>query len=122
MMHTANVLDTVSVIYNELKLIMWSQFEELSISEEQCNGTLLISSQAVIRHFSDSVSTQSALRHADSNIRLQLEKLSITGEQSDGNWHVGMDCIPEEWASLTRLTKLELRGHSLLNVSRIPEP
>ena len=62
------------------------------------------------------------LRNADSNIRLQLEELSITGEQSDGNWHVGMDCIPEEWASLTRLTKLELRGHSLLNVSRIPEP
>lgn len=48
---------------------------------------------------------------------VQLEELSITGEQSDGNWHVGMDCIPEEWATLTRLTKLELRGHSLLNVS-----
>ena len=48
---------------------------------------------------------------------MQLEELTITGEQSDGNWHVGMDCIPEEWAALTSLTKLELRGHSLLNVS-----
>ncbi|KAL3155844.1 hypothetical protein ABBQ32_012854 [Trebouxia sp. C0010 RCD-2024] len=46
----------------------------------------------------------------------QLEELSITGEQSNDNWHVGLDCIPEEWAALTNLTKLELRGHSLLNV------
>ena len=48
---------------------------------------------------------------------MQLEELSITGEQSNDNWHVGLDCIPEEWAALTRLSKLELRGHSLLNVS-----
>ncbi len=48
---------------------------------------------------------------------VQLEELSISGEQSNDNWHVGMDCIPDEWAALTSLTKLELRGHSLLNVS-----
>ncbi|DBA80730.1 hypothetical protein WJX77_008398 [Trebouxia sp. C0004] len=46
----------------------------------------------------------------------QLEELNITGEQSNDNWHVGLDCIPDEWAGMTRLTKLELRGHSLLNV------
>ena len=50
---------------------------------------------------------------------VQLEELSITGEQSNDNWHVGLDCIPDEWAALTNLTKLELRGHSLLNVSSL---
>ncbi len=48
---------------------------------------------------------------------MQLEELNITGEQSNDNWHVGLDCIPDEWAGMTNLTKLELRGHSLLNVS-----
>ncbi len=52
---------------------------------------------------------------------VQLEELNITGEQSNDNWHVGLDCIPDEWAGMTRLTKLELRGHSLLNVSQIHE-
>jgi len=47
---------------------------------------------------------------------MQLEELNITGEQSNDNWHVGLDCIPDEWAGMTNLTKLELRGHSLLNV------
>lgn len=51
---------------------------------------------------------------------MQLEELNITGEQSNDNWHVGLDCIPDEWAGMTRLTKLELRGHSLLNVSETP--
>lgn len=53
-------------------------------------------------------------------LSVQLEQLSITGEQSNDNWHVGLDCIPDEWAALTSLTKLELRGHSLLNVSCLP--
>lgn len=48
---------------------------------------------------------------------LQLEELCITAEQSNDNWHVGLDCIPDEWAAMTNLVKLELRGHSLLNVS-----
>ena len=52
-------------------------------------------------------------------VYVQLEELSITGEQSNDNWHVGLDCIPDEWAALTNLTKLELRGHSLLNVSSL---
>ena len=47
---------------------------------------------------------------------LQLEELSITAEQSSDNWHVGLDCIPEQWAKLTNLTRLELRGHCLLNL------
>lgn len=63
------------------------------------------------------LSTLQMARKEYTGLYLQLEELTITGEQSDGNWHVGLDCIPEEWASLTRLTKLELRGHSLLNVS-----
>jgi len=53
-------------------------------------------------------------------LHMQLEELNITGEQSNDNWHVGLDCIPDEWAGMTRLTKLELRGHSLLNVSQLP--
>ena len=47
---------------------------------------------------------------------LQLQELSITGEEHMGSWAVGIDSIPKSWAALTNLRKLELRGHVLLQV------
>ncbi|KAG1662435.1 hypothetical protein FOA52_004016 [Chlamydomonas sp. UWO 241] len=43
-----------------------------------------------------------------------LESLSLIGEEHTGQWIVGLDTIPQQWSSLTALTKLELRGHHLL--------
>ncbi|KAK9784699.1 hypothetical protein WJX73_004775 [Symbiochloris irregularis] len=44
----------------------------------------------------------------------QLEELSVTAEDSEHAWLVGMDAVPKQWAALKRLRKLELRGHRLL--------
>lgn len=42
---------------------------------------------------------------------VQLEELSVTAEDSEHAWLVGMDSVPKQWVALTRLRKLELRGH-----------
>ena len=42
---------------------------------------------------------------------MQLERLSISGEEHMGAWAVGIDTIPQAWSRLTALTSLELRGH-----------
>lgn len=49
---------------------------------------------------------------------LQLESLTISGEEVEESLRVGVEGIPRQWAALTSLTKLELRGHSLLG--RLP--
>jgi hypothetical protein len=48
-------------------------------------------------------------------LHLQLQTLSLIGEEQGGQWIVGLDKIPDSWKSLTSLTKLELRGHPLLD-------
>lgn len=45
---------------------------------------------------------------------MQLEELSITAEDSDHAWMVGVDNLPKTWLALQSLRKLELRGHKLL--------
>lgn len=48
-------------------------------------------------------------------VHLQLESLSLIGEEHPGQWIVGLDHLPPAWARLSTLTKLELRGHHLLD-------
>jgi hypothetical protein len=47
---------------------------------------------------------------------MQLTTLSLIGEEHGGQWIVGLESIPDSWQALTSLTKLELRGHQLLNM------
>jgi hypothetical protein len=43
-----------------------------------------------------------------------LRELTITAEETMGAWAVGMDAVPAAWRSLTKLARLELRGHTAL--------
>ena len=54
-------------------------------------------------------------QHA-SCVPMQLEELSITGEEHVNAWAVGLDAIPEQWTSLVSLRTLQLRGHTMLLV------
>lgn len=49
---------------------------------------------------------------------LQLEELSLTGEEHVNAWTVGIECVPVQWEKLTKLKSLQLRGHNLLSVRR----
>ena len=40
-----------------------------------------------------------------------LEELAVSVEDNLGSWAVGLDAVPEAWRSLTKLKRLELRGH-----------
>ncbi|GLC61484.1 hypothetical protein PLESTB_001761600 [Pleodorina starrii] len=44
----------------------------------------------------------------------KLESLTLTGDEFRSDWGVGLEAIPASWSRLTALTRLELRGHSLL--------
>lgn len=50
-------------------------------------------------------------------LALQLEELSLTGEEHVNAWAVGVEAIPEEWRALRCLSTLQLRGHTMLLVS-----
>jgi hypothetical protein len=43
-----------------------------------------------------------------------LEELALTAEEQMGAWAVGADALPPAWRALTRLRRLELRGHAAL--------
>ncbi|GAX82771.1 hypothetical protein CEUSTIGMA_g10197.t1 [Chlamydomonas eustigma] len=51
---------------------------------------------------------------------MKLESLSLVGEEhihaSTNSWIVGLDKMPEAWSRLCSLSKLELRGHHLLDM------
>lgn len=51
---------------------------------------------------------------AELAVLTDLEELSITAEETMGAWAVGMDAVPEAWTALTKLKRVELRGHTAL--------
>ena len=51
---------------------------------------------------------------------VQLEELSLTGEEHVNAWAVGAESVPDEWKALKNLRTLQLRGHTMLLVSALP--
>ena len=49
---------------------------------------------------------------------MQLEELAITGEEHvhPNSWAIGLSSVPDSWRSMKRLKRLQLQGHTILEV------
>ena len=51
-------------------------------------------------------------------VGMQLEELAITGEEHvhPNSWAIGLSSVPDSWRNMKRLKRLQLQGHTILEV------